>query len=102
MVSVSAAADAAGAVSPVPRTTASASRVRRTMSVPFACGHVGGKEQWYGREDCALAISNFLRQHDLVQVQWVFLSSVSGAPQRDPQDLDRVFLPCKSAPKRPL
>jgi hypothetical protein len=31
----------------------------------------------------ALAISNFLRQHDLVQVQWVILSSVSGAPQRD-------------------
>jgi|GEM_PF-269536 len=35
----------------------------------------------------ALAISNFLRQHDLVQVQWVFLSSVSGAPQRDGRDL---------------
>jgi len=42
----------------------------------------------------ALAISNFLRQHDLVQVQWVFLSSVSGAPQRDKvkpnQSLTRV------------
>jgi len=35
----------------------------------------------------ALAISNFLRQHDLVQVQWVFLSSVSGAPQRDTDHL---------------
>jgi thiamine pyrophosphokinase len=32
----------------------------------------------------ALAISNFLRQHDLVQVQWVTLSSGrSGTPQRD-------------------
>jgi len=28
----------------------------------------------------ALAISNFLRQHDLVQVQWVFLSSVPEHP----------------------
>ena len=27
------------------------------------------------RPSAALAISNFLRQHDLVQVQWVFLSS---------------------------
>ena len=44
-----------------------------------------------------LAISNFLRQHDLVQVQWVFLSSVSGAPQRDSPDLIRVCPPCKSA-----
>ncbi len=33
----------------------------------------------------ALAISNFLRQHDLVQVQWVFLSPghATGTPQRD-------------------
>lgn len=32
----------------------------------------------------ALAISNFLRQHDLGQVQWVFLSSgLAGTPQRD-------------------
>src|SRR3569623_17571 len=46
----------------------------------------------------ALAISNFLRQHDLVQVQWVFLSSVSGAPQRDTEHLERVHHPRKSAP----
>lgn len=39
--------------------------------------------EWSIRPRSALAISNFLRQHDLVQVQWVFLSSVSGAPQRD-------------------
>ena len=35
----------------------------------------------------ALAISNFLRQHDLVQVQWVFLSFREEAPQRDMQEL---------------
>jgi len=43
-----------------------------------------------------LAISNFLRQHDLVQVQWVFLSSVSGAPQRDGQNLFRGRAECKT------
>ncbi len=37
-----------------------------------------------GTLEGALAISNFLRQHDLVQVQWVTLSSGrSGTPQRD-------------------
>lgn len=40
-----------------------------------------------GSPSGALAISNFLRQHDLVQVQWVTLSSLSGAPQRDGPDL---------------
>jgi thiamine pyrophosphokinase len=40
-----------------------------------------------GARESALAISNFLRQHDLVQVQWVTLSSLSGAPQRDGPDL---------------
>jgi len=44
------------------------------------------KDKWRGRErKLALAISNFLRQHNLVQVQWVILSFVkkNEAPQRD-------------------
>jgi hypothetical protein len=32
-----------------------------------------GGVKWWGAS--ALAISNFLRQHDLGQVQWVFLRS---------------------------
>jgi len=46
--------------------------------------------------DAALAISNFLRQHDLVQVQWVFLSFLSEAPQRDALNLLRQRSKCKS------
>jgi hypothetical protein len=43
----------------------------------FSCGHVRGEKNngLVARKAGGLAISNFLRQHDLVQVQWVFLSS---------------------------
>lgn len=47
----------------------------------------------------ALAISNFLRQHDLVQVQWVFLSSVSGAPQRDSVEPNQSLARVQASPK---
>ncbi len=55
------------------------------MAVTFSVAAMRWEEQMVERQKRAgaLAISNFLRQHDLVQVQWVFLSSVSGAPQRD-------------------
>ena len=42
--------------------------------------------QWRGYETAPLAISNFLRQHDLVQVQWVILSPgfLRNTPARRP------------------
>ncbi len=39
-----------------------------------------------GTQKGALAISNFLRQHDLVQVQWVTLSS--GNPEHPSETPD--------------
>ena len=45
-------------------------------SFPSVCGHVNEENvSMVGAHWGALAISNFLRQHDLVQVQWVTLSS---------------------------
>ena len=97
MVRVGLSSAAAGAARA--RTAANARMAERSMPVPSSVAAMRLKRSANGEgRRSALAISIFLRQHDLVQVQWVFLSSVSGAPQRDDRDLIRVCLPCKSAP----
>jgi hypothetical protein len=51
-----------------------------SLFVALANRKTGNPLLLLARLDVALAISNFLRQHDLVQVQWVFLSSVPEHP----------------------
>src|SRR5690606_8632762 len=47
------------------------------------CGQLReSSDKWLWEANLTLAISNFLRQHDLVQVQWVFLSSLRSTPAR--------------------
>jgi hypothetical protein len=62
------------------------------MVGPFGCGHGSEGETWWKRARAALAISNFLRQHDLVQVLWVTLSpgNFPEHPSEMSSDIDRV------------
>lgn len=55
-----------------------------------------------GAQDSALAISNFLRQHDLVQVLWVTLSS--GSPEHPSETMRTLVreLPLCNPPFRTM